>query len=208
MSLHLVTPPAVLPVTLSELKLQLGFGPMEDTDQLREQIVAEQIRPAITAATDQCEAICARAFITQTWRMTLDGFPRWHERYEIEHRNDITIPLPTFQTLDAFTYIDPTGTVQDVMAAGGWGYQLVSGGDRQTARLRPKVAEPWPFTLVEQADAVAITFTCGFGDTPGAVPYAVRAAVKLCAEWIYNGSKGIQPPAIAALLSPYVIDIV
>ena len=208
MGLQLITPPAVEPVTLGEMNIQLGLGPMESADQLQEQQIAEKVRPAIVAARQRCESICARAFITQTWEMKLQNFPYWHIDYKIPHRLDIQIPLPTFQTLDAFTYIDVGGVSQDMMATGGWGYQLVEGADTRPARLRPPIGRLWPVTLIEQADAVTIRFTCGFGDTASSLPYSVRNAVKILTEWYYNGAKGLEPEAVHALLAPYIVEVV
>lgn len=207
MALELITPPGAEPVTLAEMKVQCGLGPMEDTDQLREQLVAEKLRPAIVAARQRCEALCSRVFITQQWKMTLQHFPHWHIEYEIPFRLDIPVPLPTLQTIDDFTYIDIGGTVQPMSGSGAWGYQLVEGGDTRMARLRPPIGRLWPVTLIQQADAVSLTFTCGFGSTPAALPWAVRTAVKMMAQWLYDGAKGQEPEAVAALLSPYVIEV-
>jgi uncharacterized phiE125 gp8 family phage protein len=207
-SLQLITAPALEPITLSEMKIQCGLGPMEDSDQLREQILAEQLRPAMASAREQCEAMCARAFITQTWQMTLDRFPRWKEEYEVHHRLDIRLPLPTFQELVSFTYLDYSGTEQDMMVTGSWGYQLVKGGDTRMERIRPPAGRGWPITEWQSPDAVTISFNCGFGDMPADVPHAVRTAVEIMAQWIYEGCKGAQPQAIQALLTPYIIDIV
>jgi uncharacterized phiE125 gp8 family phage protein len=207
-SLALVTPPAAEPITLSEMKIQCGLGPMEDTDQLREQLVAEQLRPAIAAATQHCEGICARAFITQAWKFTLDRFPHYSDRYLVPDHQDIRLPLPTFQTLDTFTYADTAGVVQDNKATGAWGYQLVMGGDTRQARLRPPIARGWPLTQWHLADAVVMQFTCGFGPTPADMPWAVRTAVKIYAQWLYEGSKGSAPEVVVSLLTPYIIDIV
>ena len=203
MSLMLITAPAVEPVSLSEMKLQCGFGPMEDSDQLREQTLAEQLREAIIAARQYVENETARALITQTWTLTLDRFPRWRGEYSGRHRQDIPLPLPKFQTLNAFTYTDLTGVVQDMTAPGGWGYQLVSGGDTRPAYLRPPVFLSWPPTEYTAADAVSITFTCGYGDTAASVPLPLRSAIKLIAQHLFENRPGPYPPAINLFLSNY-----
>lgn len=207
MSLTLIVPPAIEPVSLYEMKLQCGLSPFEDTDQLREQTLADDLRASIVAARQDCENLTGRAFITQTWQMTLSRFPRSGDEYQIHDRFDIPIPLPKFGKLVSFTFVDETQTVQDMMTTGGWGYQLVQGGDFQPARLRPPVLRSWPVTYFDQADAVVIQFTCGYGDTIGSVPLAIRNAIKVNAKWMYEGCRGDQPKAVRSLLNSYMNTI-
>ena len=207
MSLTLITAPAVEPVTLSEMKIQCGFGPVEDTDELRSQVLAEDLRDAIRTAREHVENVLARALITQTWTLTLDRFPTPGPLYTGHGRFDIVIPLPTFQALNAFTYLDTGGNLQDMTAVDGWGYQLVSGGDTQPARLRPPVYLFWPPTEYTAADSVSLTFTCGYGDTPQSVPTAIRRAIRLVAQHIFENRPGAFPEAIDMLLTPYINTI-
>ena len=204
MSLELITPPALEPVTLSEMKLQCGFGPMEDTDQLREATLAEELRDAITSARQDCENITGRAFITQTWALKLDVFPHPGAEYLVHDRLDIELPIPKFAALSSFIYLDTTGAPQDMLAADSWGFQIAGGGDTQPARLRPPALRGWPITQWDTANAVTITYTCGYGDTPAAVPRAIRNAIKVQAKWLYEGAIGPKPTAIASLLSDYM----
>ena len=203
MSLTLITGPALEPVTLSEMKLQCGFGPMEDTDQFREQTLAEQLRSAVAASRAHCENVTGRAFITQTWQLTLNRFPHPSSEYQIDQSLDIDLPVPKFLSLLSFTYIDVFLVTQDMMAATGWGYQLVMGGDTRPARLRPPLNFYWPFTRWGIADSVAITFTAGYGPTVDTVPAAIRNAIKIHAKWLFEGAVGNPPPAVDSLLSLY-----
>ena len=201
MSLTLITPPAIEPVSLYEMKLQCGFSPVEDTDKVRSEMLATQLRSAISAARLDCENITGRAFITQAWTLTRDRFPGFTDEYLIENRLDIGLPMPKFGTLTAFTYIDYAGVLQDNMLTGAWGYQLVAGGDTRQARLRPPVGRGWPNTQWNVANAVTISFTCGYGATALSVPATIRQAIKLNAQWFYDGCEGPQPPSVKALLS-------
>ncbi len=207
MSLTLIAAPALEPVTLNEMKLQCGFGPMEDTDQLREETLAEQLRDAIATARQDCENITSRALITQTWQLTLDQFPFQGSDYQVRHGHDIELPFPKFDALTAFTYLDTAGVQQDMLVSASWGYQLVSGGDTRTARLRPPVGRGWPPTQWWTADAVAITFTCGYGSAAAFVPKPIRNAIKIQAKWLFEGAVGPKPTAIANLLSDYIIPV-
>ena len=77
LSLNLVTPPATEPITLYQAKLQCGFGPMEDSDRVKQAILADQLRPFIKAARLTAENYMNRAIYSQTWTRTLDHFPLW-----------------------------------------------------------------------------------------------------------------------------------
>ena len=203
MSLKLTTPPALEPVTLAEMKSQCGFGPMEDTDKLREDVLAEDLRAAIRSAREQCENETGRAFITQTWTMTLNRFPRWGDKYLVHEQLEIDLPRPTLQSLDTFTYLDATGTAQDMMATGAWGYQVSGVGGDEPALLRPPSFLGWPLTQLETTDTVTIVFTCGFGDNPEDVPYSLRQAVKLRSKWYFEGASGPEPSAVRSLLNQF-----
>jgi hypothetical protein len=161
MSLQLITQPAVEPVSVVDMMGQLGMSAPTD-DALDSQLEA-QIRGLTMAARRQCENFTRRAFITQRWKYTLDHFPYSDGRYDLPRAYDIPLPLPNFQGLDAFTYIDPGATVQDMLAADSWGFQVVSGGDTLPAKIRPPYWRAWPITLWEAADAVSFTYTCGYG---------------------------------------------
>ena len=68
MSLELIMPPAVEPITLAEAKDQIGLSPLEDTDPQAERMIATRIRRYITSARSDIETRLARAIITQSPR--------------------------------------------------------------------------------------------------------------------------------------------
>lgn len=199
MSLRLTTPPAMEPVTLNEMKLQCGLSPFEDTDLLREQTLAEQLRSAVTAARSSLEEELGLAFITQSWTMALDRFPHAGIEYLARDRFDIVLPRPALQGLASFVYLDTGGIAQNMMLAGSWGYQITGAGGNQPARIRPHAGFAWPPTQYGATDAVVIGFTCGFGDTAASVPMPIRNAIKLRAKWLYGGAVGSEPVAVRML---------
>src|SRR5262245_1528310 len=69
--LVLVTPPAVEPLTLGEVKVHLRVDHTADD---------EDISDLITAARELCEEQSGRSLATQTWRLELDRFPAWSFR--------------------------------------------------------------------------------------------------------------------------------
>src|SRR5580698_1617204 len=116
--LTLQTPPAVEPVTLTQVKqfctITSGFT---DDDAL--------LTGLIVAGRQQAESYTRRAFFDQTWKLTLDHFPLYYGRQTVKHISDqifpydyffqgmaIKLPKPLLQSVTTFAYLDPTGTPQ------------------------------------------------------------------------------------------------
>ena len=57
-SIALIAGPVAEPVTLNDVKLQLGFGPMQDSDRAASQILNEKLRAYIVAARRWAEGWC------------------------------------------------------------------------------------------------------------------------------------------------------
>lgn len=204
MGLQLITAPAVEPVDVAEAMLQLGLGSPSDTD-LNDQLTA-QLTGLVKAARRRCENITGRAFITQRWKYTLNRFPRRHGDYYEPLVHDIPMPLPNFQGLDAFTYIDVGGVVQDNMAQGAWGYQIVSGGDTRPAKIRPPYLQGWPPTQFHIADPVSFTYLCGYGN-PATVSMTQNLAV-LQGPVFTRGSVGMPVTVPGAIAGTPATDLV
>lgn len=83
MYLRLVTPPAMEPVTLEEVKLHLRVDVTEE-DSL--------ISALITAARQKAEEYTKRAFITQSWELALDSASE-----------KVYLPRPPVQTINEVT---------------------------------------------------------------------------------------------------------
>jgi uncharacterized phiE125 gp8 family phage protein len=173
MSISLITGPAIEPVTLSDLKLQCGLPPADDTDHIKEQMVAQRLRRHIRGARALCENFTRRVFITQTWQLQLDSWPYVDGRY---HGGgslyaQFVIPKPPLQSIQFVNYVDTDGNIQVLPAINDYGvgvngptygYQLDSGSETQSARLVPAWARPWP-PLRLVANAVMVQFKCGYG---------------------------------------------
>lgn len=198
----LITPPAAEPVTLADLKLQCGLSPVEDTDHVKELANAQQLRRFIRGARTMCENTTRRAFLTQTWKMLLDGWPRIDGHYQNHGHHPVLLPKQPFQSLVAFTYVDTQGITQ---LMSDWGYQLDPGSDSQPARLNPPWLMPWPPTRLIPNN-ISITFICGYGDTGASVPEPIRDAILLLAQYFRDGypMENKPPTIVADMLSPYM----
>jgi uncharacterized phiE125 gp8 family phage protein len=210
--LVLITPPAVEPVTLAAVRLQVGLSPYDDMDPVKADQIATQLRDMMITARTECETRTRRAFITQTWQMSMDGF-HYHPRdYAFHlHQNEILLPKPKFQSIGLFQYIDTTGTLQTLLQdtqygngyLGQYSFQLDPGSDSQPARVAPSWLEPWPPTR-QVFNGVQIQFTCGYGDTGAAVPAPIKRAILCLAHSYYDPSAFKDIDAfVDGLLNPY-----
>jgi uncharacterized phiE125 gp8 family phage protein len=175
------------PVTLTEAQ-----------DHLRQPIEEEipYINALITAARQHCEAYTQRAFITQTWRYVLDGFPGM-----------ISLPRPNLLAVSSIAYTDTNGDIQTIDAAD---YQVDTYSE--PGRIIPAYGTYWPSTRA-QMGTVVVTYTAGFGATAALVPKAIKQAMLiLIGQWYENREATISGTTIAnvpvaweALLSPYCV---
>lgn len=177
MGLELVTPPAVEPVTLSDVKIDLRIdGADEDT----------LITAMISAARQRIEQHTGRALITQSWKYVLD-MPNNRQR----------IPKPPLQTVTSIQTIDTDGTVNTVdpkdyiVDASG-----IFGRVTPTKASRLAFVDPdlwrgiWPWH--RGFASFVINFDAGYGDTADTVPEALRMAIMLYVGHLYENREG-QP---------------
>lgn len=184
MGLTLVTAPATEPVTLTEAKAHLRVDGTDD-DTL--------ITSLIVAARESCEHETRRAFVTQTWRLTLDAFP-----------SVIRLPRPALIGVSGITYVDPDGGTQTLATNQ---YTVIT--DRLPGEIRPAYDVDWP-NIRAVENAVSVTYTAGYGNA-AAVPSAIKAAILLTIGDLYAnretsivGTIRTENPAAAMLLGPYV----
>jgi len=149
-----VTQPAEEPVTLEEAKIHLRVD-ATDEDAL--------ISSLIVSAREHVEGFQGRSLVTQTWRLSLDRFPRGRV---------IRLPRPPLQSVTSITYIDPDGN-QQMLAPGAYDVDA----DSEPGRVVLKDSAGWPDTA-DMPSAVLITYEAGYGSAR-AVPQAVKQAMLL-----------------------------
>jgi uncharacterized phiE125 gp8 family phage protein len=180
MSLQLVTPPSLEPVTLAEAKAHLKVDTSDD-DAL--------IGTLITAARARAEWHTGRALVTQSWILWRDC---WSQIVEI--------PLPPLQAVTAVTTYARDGTA-GVLDAGGYTVDAAS----QPGRIDFGCTRPAGLRAI---NAVAIAFDAGYGDGEADVPAPVREAILRIVAELYadrgDGGEDIADGA-QALLAPYRI---
>lgn len=76
-SIFVETPATVEPLSLAEVKAELGFGPWNDSDHQTESREAVRVRRLITAAREYCETFTRRSFVTKGYVQYLDSPPQY-----------------------------------------------------------------------------------------------------------------------------------
>jgi uncharacterized phiE125 gp8 family phage protein len=151
--LKLITPPAVPIVELAGAKAHLRVD-LNTEDVMIETLVA--------ASTRHAEDYTRRAFLTQTWQLTLDEFPE---------EDFIKIPLPPLDVVNSVKYYDDDDTEYTMDVAD---YYVDTFSEPGRVVLRNEAS--WPTDTLRAANGVIINFDCGWGiadDVPGPIYQAV-----------------------------------
>lgn len=185
MTFKLKTAPVAEPVTLAEVKQQLGITQLSDIT--RDNVITARI----VSARRWAESHCRRAFVTQTWYLYADEFA---DTYDL---------LADLQSVSSVKYYDTDGTLQTLAAD----QYLV---DTVNSRLYPAYGVTWPSTR-DRANAVVIEFISGYG-LAVSVPHDIKEAIMFIVGHWENYQSSIEgavristiPYAVTQLLAPYV----
>ncbi len=153
--LQLHTAPATEPLTVAEVKARLRIT-ISDEDSDLAALLAE--------CRELCERECQRAFITQTWTLYLDDFPRGGDL-------TIYIPRPPLISVTHLKYYDVDGVQQTYGASN---YHVAAGGE--PGRIVRVDGGVWPAIDSGRPESVEVRFVCGYG-AAGAVPAAAKNAI-------------------------------
>jgi len=203
----LITPPSVEPVDITFAKL---WSKVDYTD---DDTLFTLLCPA---ARRYAEHYCNSSFITQTWRLTMDGFPGpsqfgvpFGERFGTPG-HAIVLERGPVQAISSITYIAMDGSTQTMPAT-----DYVADLSGKWARITPVFGKIWPIPL-PQIGAVRVDFTAGYGDTAATVPEGLRQWILMRASTQYDNrnevavmNRGkIEPlPFVDSLLDPYVRNL-
>lgn len=182
MSLQLITPPLIEPVTLADAKLHLKVDTSDD-DAL--------IARLITAARASAEWHTGRALNTQGWILWLDCWPQC---------GVIEIPLSPLQRVSTVTAYSPDGSATVLDPAT---YQVDAASTPARLALKSTVLPP---SNLRAINSVAVAFTAGYGDDADDVPAGFRAATLKLIAFLYEhrGEAPAELPIdVLALLAPF-----
>lgn len=180
-ALKLITPPATEPVTLTEAKARLRITITDEDDD---------ITSLIKQARELCEAACQRAFITQTWSLYLDDFPRHIHWYQ----QAIRLPRAPLQSVTWIKYYDTAGVQRTYDAAM---YHVTTGSE--PGRIAPLWGAYWQYAQFGRPEAVEVRFVAGYGAASD-VPNAAKAAILLTMKSLRDDPSAPVPPAARAFL--------
>ncbi len=163
MTINILVPPVLEPVTLAEAKAQCRVD--IDTDDT---LIAGLIR----AAREACEKMDWRAYLTQTIELWLTAWPAG---------NQIELPRPPLQSVTKVEYYD-TADVKYTLSASTYFVDTVS----TPGRVVLKYLEVWPTTLLRGYNAICVTYKAGWS-TVVDVPQSIRQAMLLLiGHWYEN----------------------
>lgn len=183
----LITAPTVEPVTLAEAKLHLRVDHADEDSHIRSLIIA---------AREHAQNATSRAFVGQTWRLSMDCFP-----------DVIRTPRPPLTSVTSIAYTDTAGASQ-TLSASAYTVDTYS----EPGRIVPAFGQSWPATR-DIPNAVIVTYVAGYGAGAAAdVPQPIRQAILLLVGHWYANREGVLTGtiskeiefAVSALLAPYV----
>lgn len=180
--MRVITAPTVEPITLAEVKVQLGI---QTADTGSDAIIARRIIEARQWAEDYMQ----RALVVQTQELRLDCFPHSGDLFS----NAIKLPFPYLQTVVSVKYIDLNGTEQTVSAS-----DYTVDTYAPIGFVRPAYGLAWPYPRIE-SNAVRIQYTCGYGLNTLAAAKTLTAAT--------NASPGVFTSAGHGFLDGDMIQL-
>lgn len=163
MGIEVITAPSGEPITLAEAKAHLRVVSTAEDDL---------ITALVMASRQHVESWTGRALLAQTWRLTMDDFPR-------QSALPIELPGGRATSVSVVKYVDSDGASQELTADTDYIVDL-SG---EAARLAPASGKQWPATR-SQIAAVSVEFAVGYG-AADKVPAPIKAAMKLIIGELY-----------------------
>jgi hypothetical protein len=170
--LQCTTPPAIEPVSLSDMKLHLRVSFTND-DSL--------ISALISTARDRAEQFTGRCFVPSQWTFALDKFPAYRINDSAPSRSDfdemgnttwngtqywnrsqtIAMPRGPLVSIDSFVYTNLAGSLITL----NQGTDFIVDTLSVPGRVKPPVNFYWPTDALPEMNSVQIKFTAGYRNT-------------------------------------------
>jgi len=165
------------PVTGAEVREQMNVSGSES-------LITRNIKTARIKA----EQFMRRALITQSWTMTLDGWPG--VAYEDFWQGAdptvpsaapayVTMPYPQLQSITSVTTYDQDGDATAVTVDDYFYLDTTS----EPGRLCLLAGQGWPYDTRNYAQIV-IVYVAGYGDASGDVPEDIRSGIMMHCAWL------------------------
>ena len=170
--------PSAEPVTLTEAKVHCRVDGAAENDFIASLIVTSRL---------QIETALDLALVTQSWRLTLDGWPK---------NAIVELPMWPAQSITSIDVAIPGRTIS--LPSTAW---HLDGHARPPRVIMTEGLLPWPVT---RAEGIAITFVAGFGSSAADVPAPIRhALLMLVAHWFEHR----EPVTSAAATAPIPVIV-
>lgn len=202
MSLIRTVEPAVLPLTVAEVKAN------SRVEHSAEDALIETYLRAATGHLDGPDGVLGRALVPQTIKWVLDKFP--------EDDKPLVIPLPPLIGVTSIAYRDGNSVSQSLSVGT---LTKVDGGQMLPSSYIPASGTNWPSTDGRMG-AVEVVFQCGYeapDDSPedlaANVPWPIKEAILLMAEHWYAHRSAVMsdqayivPMTVNSLVAPYIVE--
>lgn len=176
---EIITPPAIQPVTLIELKEQASID---------HAALDTRLESYIRTATSYIESYLDRPLITQTRR-------RWFERFTSD---EIELDCQ----LQSVTHVKYY-SLSDVEATYPSAYYYVDSTE-EPGEIKLKDGRDWPTISLRPAKAIEVQYICGYGATAESVPEPIRQAIlMLAASYVRNREAETSAIGDVRILSAY-----
>lgn len=151
MNSRLVTPPAALAVSLD---LARAAARVDGT------AMDDEISLAVRGITEEAEHATGRAFISQTWRVTMNAF-----------EPAIKLPGAPLQSVGHVKFYDAAGQQQTLDPQ-----DYIADLESEPGYVVPAPGKAWPATGA-RIHAVEVQYVCGFGPDDTFVPDAIKSYI-------------------------------
>lgn len=151
MTARLITPPATMAVSLADARL----AARADADELDAELIRQ-----VKAFTEEAEHITGRAFIEQTWRVTLDAFSA---AVKLPNAPLISVEYIRFYDADGIQQtLDPQDFLLDTASEPGF--------------VVPAPGKAWPVTAM-RINAIEVQYKCGYGTDESSIPDSIKGYI-------------------------------
>jgi uncharacterized phiE125 gp8 family phage protein len=173
MSTRLIVPPAELAVSMEAARRSARANGTSLDDE---------IMGKVRGFIEDAEHETARAFIEQTWSVTLDAFPMSPRggpgAIQLAKSPVISVDYVKFYDVDGVQRtLDPADYQVDNVSEPGY--------------VVPAPGKAWPATA-DRINAVEVQYVCGYGASPDDVPAAIKQYILGKLEDSYYPSTGAQ----------------
>lgn len=189
------------PITLTEAKAHLR---VDDSDS------DDYITALISAAREDAELFCQRAFVQRRYRLTLDRFP-------FSRDCPLYLPMSPVVSVDHIKYYDTDSTLVTWSSS-----SYLVDTSQVPARITPIVDETWPTDVERRIAAVQVQYLAGYSadaasptDYAANVPKSVKQGMLMHLGHLFENRQDVvvgriateMPFASKALLYPYRVEL-